>query len=825
MTKLLHLPQEQPSALEVGGKAAQLCRLAARGFQVPDFLMIPPQAFTGDRLKAEAIPAIGRQITKLGNGPFAVRSSAVEEDGAAHSHAGQFLSLLNVTPADWQDAVARVWQSGAADSVKSYRAAKGLDGQGGGTAVIIQKQVAARAAGVLFTADPVRRDAGRIVISAIAGLGDRLVGGEADGDDYVLAKGDGRLLEGPDQGVLGARDLAQLHALAVKAETDFTAPQDMEWAFDSEELFVLQSRPITTLIDTQKSAANPDPALLIFDNSNIIESYPGIVAPLTYSFAQYAYARVYRMFVRMIGVSETTIAREAPVFENMLGRLDGRVYYNLINWYRVLAMLPGFALNRAFMETMMGVSEPLPDAIADQLVKKPVTFLAKLGEYGRMLRGGGLLVAHAFMLRWTIARFYKRLNVALARPAATLDSMPLSELAQEYRRIEVGLLDRWDAPLINDFLCMMAFGASRKLMGKWAGEAGLRLHSDILIGQGDIVSAEPARRIREMGQSIKEEPALIERLARGDATALADHAPLKARITAYLDKFSDRCTEELKLESLSLHDDMAPLLKAIAAAARNPLTATARSDDPLRQLDQLFAQSPMRGFIARRLMGWTKKRVRDRENLRFERTRIFGRARKLFLCCGKEMAALGLIEMPRDIIYLTVQDVLGAIEGFGVSNDLKGLIQVRKREMEAAARRADPPERVTLSGSASLYVGAAKATVEPQSSERERRGTGCSAGLVTAAARVIADPRRETLLPGEILVARHTDPGWIATFSNASAIVVERGSLLSHSAIVARELGIPCVVGLKGAMQWVASGERLAVDGGSGLVRKVGADE
>jgi pyruvate,water dikinase len=466
------------------------------------------------------------------------------------------------------------------------------------------------------------------------------------------------------------------------------------------------------------------------------------------------------------------------------------------------------------------VSEPLPDAIADSLIARPVGMTGRLGEYFRMARGAYLLVMHAFGLRRMIEAFYKRLNAALDRPAAGLDAMPLSELAKEYRRIEVSLLDRWDGPLINDFLCMMAFGASRKLLGKWAGEAGTRLHSDILIGQGDIISAEPARLLRQMGQLIKSDREAQERLAQSDETVLAAHPELNALVTAYLEKFGDRCTEELKLESLSLEDDKAPLLKAIAATARNPAQATARSDDPLKKLDDLFSGKPVKAFIARRLMIWTKNRVRDRENLRFERTRIFGRARRLFMCCGKQLAATGLISEPRDVIYLTVQEILGVIEGFGVSTDLKGLAQIRKREMLDAARHPDPPERVTITGPACAFVRAVSFQEAVRSPERQRTGTGCSAGLVTATACVVEDPRRQIMKAGEILVARHTDPGWIAAFSNASAIVVERGSLLSHSAIVARELGIPCVVGLKGAMQWIASGDRLTVDGASGLVSK-----
>jgi pyruvate,water dikinase len=225
----------------------------------------------------------------------------------------------------------------------------------------------------------------------------------------------------------------------------------------------------------------------------------------------------------------------------------------------------------------------------------------------------------------------------------------------------------------------------------------------------------------------------------------------------------------------------------------------------------------------RRVLSWTKARVRDRENLRFERTRLFGRARRLFVAIGSQLHAHGLIGAPRDVFLLTVPEVLGAIEGFGVSADLAGLVALRAAEMTAASRQPDPPERITVTGAAFSRSFARVAKPVDTGDEHVRTATGCCAGTVSARARVIRDPRTESLERGEVLVARHTDPGWIALFANAAAIVVERGSLLSHSAIVARELGIPCVVGLKGAMDWIATGDQIEVDGAAGTVRKLDA--
>lgn len=811
---------EAGSAAVAGGKAAALSALVAKGFDVPPFLVLTGGAFGEKALEPEIGQEVQRRLGEIGSGPFAVRSSGREEDGAHHSHAGQFLSLLDIPAAKVASAAWKVWMSGAAASVAEYRLTRGLDPNGGKPAVIIQRMAKARAAGVCFTADPVSGRRDRVTISATEGLGDRLVGGEIDGQGFLLDKASGAVIERPaDAPVLDDADLAKLHDLARRVEAAQGSPQDIEWAFEGERLFLLQSRPITTPL---RDAPHPDDKVTIFDNSNIVESYPGLVSPLTYSFAQYAYARVYRMFVGLVGVPPATIRAHASVFDNMLGRVEGRVYYNLINWYRALALLPGFASNRAHMETMMGVGAPLPVEIADRLAPPAPGGLGRLLDRARVGKMAALLLTRAAILPLTKRSFFRRLERAVATTPEQIGAMPLSELAAEYRRIEADLLDRWDAPLINDFLCMIAFGASRKLMQRWGEEGALELHNAVMIGQGDIVSAQPAQRIARMGALARGDQALIARLCAADRALVSEPGPLGDELRAYLAKFGDRCTEELKLESITLHEDPTQLMLAVAAAAQGEAPAPRVHGDAGEALDELFGASRFKRRLAGLALGYAKARVRDRENLRFERTRIFGHARRVLLAIGRQLHANGVLDDPRDVFLLTIQEALGAIEGFAVTSDLRGLAALRRREMEDAAARPDPPERVTIHGAAAIARDLKPETQGHQPDDsRERTATGCSAGVVRGVARVISDPRRESLAKGEILVSRHTDPGWIAVFSNAAAMVVERGSLLSHSAIVAREMGIPCVVGLKDATRWIAAGETIEVDGRAGVVRKI----
>ena len=811
---------KQP-AEKVGGKAAVLMALVHEGLNIPAFIAITPEAFQDSGLKAVARDQISKALANLGAEEFAVRSSGRGEDGAAHSHAGQFLTTLNVADDHVPQEAVKVWQSGDAAHLEEYRRSKGIEETETGPAVLVQVMLSPRCAGVAFTADPVSGRQDTLVISATKGLADKLVNGEIDGENYVLRKGESCAEVVPDKPLLNTEDIRKLAVLCQKVENFYGKPQDIEWAFVGEKLYLLQSRPITSALRAEPISDNNK---IVFDNSNIIESYPGFVSPLTFSFAQYSYARVYRQFVSLLGVNQDTIRQNSAIFDNMLSRVDSRVYYNLLNWYRALALLPGFSINRDHMETMMGVDDPLPAEISMRIGAPPATGARKWIEYWNVGRVGMRLIKETIVMRWTRESFMKRLNIALSRPESELAGLSLSQLAAEYRGIEAQVLDQWDAPLINDFLCMFAFGGSRKLMEKWAGEDGVAAHNDILIGQGNIISAEPARRIRKMGTLVADHPNLKKALATGDGSRLCEYPDVKMQVDAYLDKFKDRCTEELKLESVTLDRDPAPLYMAISAAADfDPVNNEAPSDSENTSdiLSQAFKGNRVRGLLIRPLLIWAKRRVRDRENLRFERTRVFGRARRILRAIGSQFHAKGVINDSEDVFFLTVQEILGAIEGFNLSADLQPLIDLRKSECARDELIPDRGARFIIDGAMVTGLGKAVHHQPAQTSLADSQsGIGCSAGSVTARVKIIRDPKTERLEKGDILVAKHTDPGWIAVFSNASAIIVERGSLLSHSAIVARELGIPCVVALKGAMTWLHDGDRVSVDGASGVVRR-----
>jgi rifampicin phosphotransferase len=291
---------------------------------------------------------------------------------------------------------------------------------------------------------------------------------------------------------------------------------------------------------------------------------------------------------------------------------------------------------------------------------------------------------------------------------------------------------------------------------------------------------------------------------------------------------------ELKLESATLHDDPLPLFRAVGslaqqygAAGETRLSSTSGSSadrlrvESRRRVREALARHPLRRVVFAWVLRHAQRRVRDRENLRLERTRLFGRVRRIFLEIGRRLEAVELLDDARDIFYLEVDEVLAFAEGRSTTTDLRGLAALRKREFQGYAQGPPPDDRFDTRGP--VYHGHDfRRTEDPgvQSGD-ERKGLGCSPGVVRGPVRIVTDPARADLTHRAILVAEHTDPGWIMVFPSARGVLVERGSLLSHAAIVARELGIPAVVSVNGVTRWLKDGDWVEMDGSTGIVRRI----
>ncbi len=832
---LLRDSEQAAEAALLGGKAFSLWQLGRAGFPVPRWVAVRPEGVDWSESGPCCFPPSWQPVLQaalLALAPtgtlWAVRSSGIAEDGLRDSFAGQYDTFLQVPLEEVPQRIAQVWQSGRGERLRAYCRMRGVPLPSRPPTAIVQVMVPATAAGVAFSVDPVRARWEEAVVCAVRGTGEKLVSSADTGETLTIGP-DGACRSrigapGEVSSILTDEQGKQVAALARAAANHYGRPQDIEWALAGEELFLLQSRPITSLSQTVEA----DGLFQLWDNSNIAESYSGITTPLTFSFARGIYESVYCEFCRLMGVAEQRIQQRHVMFANMLGLIRGRIYYNLLNWYRLLALLPGYQVNRTFMEQMMGVREALPSQLAAQIAAE-VRGSAWLDAWRLLLSLAGLVRQRVF-LRSTIRKFYRRLEIALAPPAKPFSAMRADELAAAYRTLERQLLRHWDAPLVNDFFAMVFFGLLRKVCARWFGRE--MLANDLVGGEGGIVSLEPARRIEQMARMASQHPAVLAELEReGDGIARrlrAVHPPFADLWDAYLARFGDRCLEELKLESLPLSEDPRLLQQSIALLARRQGGADHRQQrydaraSAMEKVSSALAHRPFRRLFFRWLLSQARAAVRERENLRFERTRLFGRVRTIFLEFGRRFAATGLLEKPGDVFYLTATEVLGLVEGTAVTWQTSALASLRRREFEGYRSEAAPASRFSTRGMVPIgnRFQEAEGDEAVTSAGDLWQGIPCCPGLVRAPVRVVVDPREALLQPGEILVAVRTDPGWVLLFPAASGLLVEHGSLLSHSAIVARELGLPAIVGVAGITEALHTGDEIEMDGATGLIRR-----
>ena len=890
---------DSPDLEEVGGKALNLWHLTQQEFKVPPWFAICSRAYqaflsfhdlkpsiakilkqvdmeqresviqASDKIQAlihdcELPKDLGLEIGQvLANNfapdtTFAVRSSAVSEDTAAASFAGQMDSFLYQRGVEQVcESIRDCWASAFTERVLIYRHSHQIPMFEERMGVVVQEMIAGDISGVTFTANPMNGDWECMSISATYGLGEGIVSGNVSSDTYLyqarndsiecqvaakeewvqfddaLGRGTKQIpvaLDDQNQQVFSDEKLRELIPTWKAIESYYGYPQDIEWTLAQGELFILQSRPITTL-ETWPGIPR------LWDNSNIIESYSGVTTPLTFTFASEAYTMAYKQFCEIMGVSQSVIQENDDLFPNMIGLIRGRVYYNLISWYRILALFPGFQYNKAFMETMMGVKEVERYTPSEN---HDVSFSRKWGVlFPRLVKLLLGLVVNLYRIEGRIKRFDENFREIYGQHAKkNFDAMSTDALVSLYLELKRKLLFNWKPPLINDFYAMIFYGVLQKLVQKWVPDGGATLQNDLLCGEGGIESTEPTHAIMRMALMIRKDEELKAWFQKQDRDQLyqalqAQEDPafmeLRDAVDDYLDKYGYRCMEELKLESLSLNDDPGFLFSLIGnyISMENMDLAGMQARERQIRLDaEKKVKQNLRGmkdWIRKPLFSWVLKNarrfVKNRENMRFNRTKIFGLVRDMFNAVGRQFEAMHVLETSRDIYFLELNEIIGFVNGTSTTPELAKLAKLRKESFEGFSEQ-EPAEHFITYGP--VWVGNQfQAEQKEDDSEVEDgilKGVGCCPGTLTAQVKIVRNSRDDVDLKGKILVADRTDPGWVPLFPTARGLLIERGSLLSHSAIVARELGIPTIVGVRHLMTTLEDGQVVEMDGSTGRI-------
>jgi pyruvate,water dikinase len=865
-------------AAQVGAKALNLAAMMKAGLPVPDGFCVTADAYREHAAKAGLAPRVRTALDSIAAGEprsaalaalrraiteaelpddasteitrafaafrsplVAVRSSGTAEDLPGHSFAGLYDTFLGATDAEGCiRLVKRCWASLWTERAFDYREKNRFDHESAAMAVIAQQLVAAAAAGVIFTADPVTGSRDRIIIEACWGLGEALVSGKVTPDRFVLDRKGLRVLEhavavktvevvlSPDgttreqvvpsdrtgKPCLTETTARKLARLALKAEKVFGPPQDIEWALAGPNLFILQSRPITTL-GRPKSWEDRQ----VWSTTNAAEVLPGVLTPMVWSTVGDYIGKLLGGIFERLGIS----FGENPLFDNVAGR----VYMNLNSFTGMVRRMP-FA-SRMSQAQMFGGQHLKPEDRAKLELGADDLPDIRVSPLKTLLKLPGFLL---WILRHGPGRGRKWITAAVTayeskqRPDPTRFSEPelVAQAVATMEQMGVG-----GEALGYALAGMMYTTMLYDLCRKWFKDATGINASRLLAGTGELQSAEAGlelwRLARHAAASADLRRVVLSTAAWAETRSQLDRSDAGRDFLARWDRFLHQHGHHARGELDMMNPRWREQPDYMLEVVRNFIRAEGKTDPEADQHrhaqegDRLRAEllSRLRNPAKQLVFGHVVRQARlsaaIRENVKDAAIRIIADTRAMVVELGRRLAGRGVLAQGDDIFFLRFLEIEPVVSG-AAGFDVRRTVAERKAEYERDMALS-PPAIVV-----GRYDPAEHKPDVIDSTSEELTGLAVSPGIVTGPARVILHASAgEQVLPGEILVAPFTDPGWTPYFIPAAGIVMDQGGLLSHGSIVAREYGIPAVVNVGPATKIIKTGQMIQVDGDNGVVR------
>ncbi len=876
----------------VGGKGANLSKLAQAGFPVPGGFLVTTAAYTtfvaangldaplqhalagvkfddpaalevaSQEIRAAfmagTVPsglreAIQQAYGQFGQPPVAVRSSATAEDLPDMSFAGQQDTYLNIVgESALLHAVKACWGSLWTARAIGYRSRNQIAHGDVLLSVVVQTMVQSEVSGVLFTANPLTGNRNESTIDATLGLGEALVSGLVEPDHYVVETRSGRILSkrlgekatvirsqsgggtlttkiaAATQQALPDAQLVALAALGARVADFYAFPQDIEWAWANSQFYLLQSRPITSLypLPTGKTADGTPGELDVYFSFGAIQ---GMLDPLT-PLGGDAIAAIFAGGTQLFGFDYT------PETQPLLHSAGERL------WVRVTPLLHN-RIGRRVLPKFLSVIEPsIGQAVAGLLTE--ATFanagLPQRSTVTRIRRF--LLTLLPTALRTVIAPDAQRLKLEQiirqmlatwqARMAAT---QTLPERVALFETI-LGSGFRFAVPnmvprIVPGLIAMnRLISLADQTFAKQS--AGQRRALELTRGLPHNVTTEMDLLLWETSQAIRHDATATAYVSTHDAATLADHycagtlPPIAQQaIKHFLDNYGMRGLAEIDFGRPRWRDNPTQVMQMIQSylrieqAEQAPDAVFARGEVAAqRVIDDLAATVRLQplGALQARLVYTLAHRMRAlaglRESPKFYIMNLFAIARQGLLQSGEELVKQGVLTQADDLMFLHLKELKALAAGYAI--DWQALVSERRALYDREKRRHQIP-RVLVSDGRAFYEG-----LRATGTERDGVITGSpvSPGVVEGIVHVVFDPHTAQLAPGEILVCPGTDPAWTPLFLAAGGLVMEVGGLMTHGSVVAREYGIPAVVGVHQATSRLQSGQRVRVDGSSGEI-------
>ena len=893
---ILKASDDEVALETAGGKGLNLVRLADTDHPVPPFYIINTTAYEqfvsanklgkkiSEKLDALQDPdlavlesvaedirimfstgkipqSIEEQVTRayseMGETAVAVRSSATTEDLPELSFAGQQDTYLNVIGKDsLLDAVIGCWNSLWTARAIGYRMRNGISNTDVSLAVVVQSMVPSEVSGVLFTANPVSGLRTETVIEATFGLGEALVSGKVEPDSYVVdvAKGQiksktrgkkglrienkpgGGTLEfkrdSHDEQALRDEKILELAQIGSQIAQEYDSPQDIEWALAGDNLYIMQSRPITSLYPLPEDI-DIEPMKVMFS----LASVQGLFEPMT-PLGQDAIKMLFAGGGKLFGYeldheSQTAILSAGErLWVNITSLLRNRIGRKVVNKaigliepgvHQVLQDLqrePGMKLGLGIMRparllylqrvarmVLDGILKNWkdPDQRSEDIKEKTDAMLLEMfaetevedDMYARLNNG----VVH-----------FQNLYEAFPAAASFLLPAVVSGL------LPLNLLNRFTSNQTNnegekyDQQHKLGWKLTRGMPNNVTTEMDLYLWEIAKQIKNDAVSNSMFGEVSAQELGVKYIEGALPSLAQKSVEDFMSRFGMRGIGEFDLGRPRWRETPDHVFEVLQGYMSIKGEQQAPDAVfERGALEAESSLDDYCNTM-----RNTLLGEHKERIVRWLAKRMRTfagfREYPKFHIIRIMGYIRESLLQSGEELAAAGVLEKSDDLFYLNINEIKTMADK--EQRDWKGLVAERRQAQDREERRNQIP-RVLVSDGRKYYEGA---HADSDDGEDVMHGTAVSPGMVEGVVRVVFDPVSAQLAPGEILVCPGTDPAWTPLFLTAGGLVMEMGGMMTHGSVVARELGIPAVVGVNKATSRLMNGQRIRVDGSTGQV-------
>lgn len=802
-------------------------------------------------LPPEVITAVTSAYQTLSAGtslPVSVRSSATAEDLPDASFAGQqetFLQVIGIEAV--LTAVQQCFASLWTDRAIQYRASLGIAPRDVRLAVVVQRMVEAEVAGVLFTANPLTGKRLESVINANPGLGEAVVSGVSNPDHFVVHSATGEIVERllgdkqvvvqgasrggthtfitggfPEHSCLSDEQIRALAALGARVEAWYGTPQDIEWAIDAAgQIALLQARPITTLFPLPPEAPQAASDLRVYLAFGVQQGTYRPFTPMGLS----ALRLLASGFLDLIG----TPVHDPLVGPGFITEAAERPFFEI-----TAALRNPFG--RSFLLAAMHEAEVQAAKSFETVITDPRLSLRSTPRlaFGRAL----VLLLARTGLPWYFLQALFAPQVATRRVQRFLDQIRsmkqldargnvAAHLAEARRLLQrcLHLAFRVSPVMLAG---MQSFALARRLLGDLATESECQA---VLGGSPTNPTTEMNLALWKLAEAIRVDASSTHLLATTPSEQLAHlyqrgqlSPVLQESLTQFLQEYGHQSVCELDLGVPRWSEDPSYVLdllngyQEMKEGTPTPSVQLRRAEEKAQAMMITLARRVSRAHWLRgQLVGWCLRRAHVlagfREMTRFVVGLVFAQTRQLLWLVGEALVQEGRLQEAADIFFLSFSEAEAALCG----TDLRERVRSRRATFTRELRRWHVP-LVLLSDGTDPTAPVQRIPGE-EVAEEMLQGTPASAGSVTGAARVIHDPHGAHLSAGEILVAPSTDPGWTPLFLQAAGLVMEAGGAMAHGAIVAREYGIPAVVGVAFATERIITGRRLTVDGTTGAIR------